>query len=348
MLEDRIRKSVIIMKNTRLIIISMLILAALTFCACSKNTGEPGNEQVPVTEAVQTPKPDTNPVATPDTNPVVTPDIDPVATPEADPVVNPDNDSTPEPDSGSDITDAPDENLSGTEEEYFTSQSDIVGVWYSDYVDRMIRCDMEETFGFVYADSEGDETDGVWSFVDVNLICLSFFEESEYSENMYLTVADYDHMIYNDTETFTRIYPDDIDAEEEVINTEGAIIFTWAAEGDAPMLSCLVYDENGVLLDNEDPVTDDSGSQIVVCSIAPGVTPVRIEIMGADPLTANEVFNNLQLYIEMTHGTDDETDYYAVSLDALADCYMRADTGIWYYNVPVDWYNLYLAQAQAG
>lgn len=143
-------------------------------------------------------------------------------------------------------------------------------------------------------------------------------------------------------------YIDENNNEYGVVNTDGVISFTWFGTEKPEDLSFFIYDENDALIKTyTKSETSADGYMTTLFVIRAGVNPTRIEITGTELETANTIMSDIVLNIDMTHGTGDESDHYSILLDSLADCYERSYTGVWYYNIPVHWYELYLAEAQA-
>lgn len=345
------------MKKNLLSVLAILLSLALVCSACSKKSNTASSNQVSDT-VTSAPEDNTQEQTSNDVTSV--PDVTeaPVADAQDD-----SSDDTTDSSTDANITDESDDEiiddtvLEGNEE-YFTSLGDIVGEWSSDYVDRSLYFFESQTFAFIYADTDRSviRADGSYEFVDKNLVVLSFYDYSDYEGNMYLYVKNYDTMTTDEGENFIRFgvydqsdYIDNSNDEYGVVSTDGVISFTWFGTEKPEDLSFFIYDENDALIDaySRSEARSD-GAMTTFFVIRAGVNPSRIEIMGTELETVNTIMSDVTMNIDLTHGTGEETDHYSISLDSLADCYVRSYTGAWYYNIPVHWYEMYLSEAQAG
>lgn len=235
-------------------------------------------------------------------------------------------------------SDVNDEDFDDEIDESF-SEDMLTGVWSSLVRDYGFEVLGDGSFKIIAAD-EDDEEDGEAIIEDLN-VEFAFYEGGVST----LRVIDYDRLMTYSGEMFVKE-----GADVSFYNNTGVITISWTAlaGGEAPALCTSLYDCHGCDLFITADDLDDDGSRRIVYQVPGYFYPENLVITGNDLETINFVMSEIDLTIEMSRNDENgEEDYYAVGKDSLEDCYVRWDTGVWGYNIPVEWDGFYLAELQA-
>ncbi len=147
-------------------------------------------------------------------------------------------------------------------------------------------------------------------------------------------------------------YSDLVDNDVEYGFGEGELIISWDSVSgeELPDLLINVYDANNNMMDYS---SDEDVRGMNSYRVASGIEPVLVEIMGNAPsFESTQILSDAVFTITLLKYPEGSSSFPEVcivdELELIPDCYIRAETGIMYFSIPIDWNALNVAGISAS
>lgn len=330
------------MKKT--ILITALLLLAVVLCsACSKNN-----------EASVTPSPAASEQNRDTVKETATPE------PTAEPTTVPEPTEEPAPTEDPDASEKFKVHELSAEESLF-----YAGVWIGLNGENDITLFEDGTYTIIGEDLVPHS--GTWSVWDNGSIKLDeetpdFFEAGmgiiyiDTDDYFFLDGNEYERqeLVTNDNDVIADIENDvtpDIDEDSSLIwddeqdeNGYNFISVTWKSLNDEelPELEINLYSESEIGFD-ETEYNNEDGSHTKEYRVFKGGFPVQLEIMGDAP-GSNSTMMLKDSYISICMSRNDYITIFTSEEDVLKEHLTKAPTGLWFYDLPIDWDNLCIGE----
>lgn len=210
---------------------------------------------------------------------------------------------------------------------------DILGSWTATEADGGFRIEEDGSVYAEYWGADDNEIIGHASINNGNILITPVGGDAEDAE--VYRVIDYDHIAETEYGTpYVRVAnatDADFTTEKRYLEVEwGDINY-----GETPDLMFNLYDSNGIHI--EEIIQDlDDGIKLAHFNIPDYYEKSTLEITGADIDTLNTVFSNIYLVVIAAESYEADP-AFILQKDSLSDYYVRSETGVWYYKIPINW-----------